>query len=66
MLPSALDHVQEIAGRGDQLAVFLDYDGTLTAIVSHPKKVVALRFPATYLQRCDLSVARGPKWPRSR
>ena len=38
MLPSALDHVQEIAGRGDQLAVFLDYDGTLTPIVSHPEK----------------------------
>ena len=40
MPPSALDHVQEIAGRGDQLAVFLDYDGTLTAIVSDPKKAL--------------------------
>jgi trehalose-phosphatase len=38
MLPSALDHVQEIAGPGDQLAVFLDYDGTLTPIVRHPEK----------------------------
>ena len=38
MTPSALDHVEEIAGRGDRLAVFLDYDGTLTAIVSDPKK----------------------------
>ena len=40
MIPSALDHVQEIAGRGDQLAVFLDYDGTLTPIVSHPEKAL--------------------------
>jgi trehalose-phosphatase len=38
MIPSALEHVQEIAGRSDQLAVFLDYDGTLTPIVSHPEK----------------------------
>jgi len=37
MIPSALDYVQEIAGRSDQFAVFLDYDGTLTAIVSDPK-----------------------------
>jgi trehalose-phosphatase len=40
MLPSALGHVQEIAGRGDQLAVFLDYDGTLTPIVSRPDEAV--------------------------
>ena len=40
MIPSALDHVQKIAGRSDQLAVFLDYDGTLTAIVSDPKKAL--------------------------
>jgi trehalose 6-phosphate phosphatase len=40
MIPSALDHVQKIAGRSDQLAVFLDYDGTLTAIVSEPKKAL--------------------------
>jgi trehalose-phosphatase len=39
MLPSALEHVQEIAGAGDRsLAIFLDYDGTLTPIVSHPEK----------------------------
>src|SRR5215831_1467386 len=40
MIRSALECVQEIAPRGQQLAVFLDYDGTLTPIVSHPEKAV--------------------------
>lgn len=41
MLPSALDHVQEIAGaRHCALAVFLDYDGTLSPIVSRPEQAV--------------------------
>ncbi len=40
MIPSALEHVQEIAGGNRQLAVFLDYDGTLTPIVSHPEKAL--------------------------
>jgi trehalose-phosphatase len=40
MIPSALEHVQEIAGHNDQLAVFLDYDGTLTPIVSCPEKAL--------------------------
>jgi alpha,alpha-trehalase len=37
MIPSALEHVQEIAGPSGRVAVFLDYDGTLTPIVSQPK-----------------------------
>ncbi len=37
MIPSALDCVQEIAGHRDRLGVFLDYDGTLTPIISHPQ-----------------------------
>ena len=37
MLPSALEHVQEIAGSSGRVAVFLDYDGTLTPIVGQPE-----------------------------
>src|SRR5690242_10392430 len=41
MLPSALEHVDEIAEAGDRgLAIFLDYDGTLTPIVSDPEKAL--------------------------
>jgi trehalose-phosphatase len=40
MISSAFDHVQEIAGRDRRLAIFLDYDGTLTPIVSRPERAV--------------------------
>ena len=67
MLPSALDHVQEIAGRGDQLAVFLDYDGTLTPIVSDPKKALLSDSMRQTLQSLVMRVSRRhPKRPRSR
>jgi trehalose 6-phosphate phosphatase len=71
MLPSALDHVQEIAGaRHHALAVFLDYDGTLTPIVSHPKNAwladsmrqtlreLAARAPVAILSGRDLEDVR--------
>ena len=71
MIPSALEHVQEIAGSGDRLAVFLDYDGTLTPIVSHPEdawlsdsmrqtlRSLAARVPVTILSGRDLDDVRG-------
>jgi trehalose-phosphatase len=40
MLPSALKQVQEIVRRNDRPALFLDYDGTLTPIVSQPEKAL--------------------------
>jgi trehalose-phosphatase len=43
MLPSALEHFEEIAGHGDRrLVIFLDYDGTLTPIVSRPDQAVLM------------------------
>src|SRR5215475_13602691 len=71
MIPSALEHVHEIAKSGDRLAVFLDYDGTLTAIVSHPEdawhsdsmrqtlRSLAARVPVAILSGRDLDDVRG-------
>jgi trehalose 6-phosphate phosphatase len=71
MIPSALEHVQEIAGRSGQLAVFLDYDGTLTPIVSYPQdawlpdsmrqtlRSLAARVPVAILSGRDLNDVRG-------
>lgn len=56
MLPSALGHVQEIAARGDQLAVFLDYDGTLTPIVSQPDQAALLNSTRTVLRTVSAKV----------
>jgi trehalose 6-phosphate phosphatase len=71
MIPSALEHIQEIAQSGDRLAVFLDYDGTLTPIVSHPEdawlsdsmrqalRSLAARVPVAILSGRDLDDVRG-------
>jgi trehalose-phosphatase len=70
MIPSALEHVQEIAGRSRQVAVFLDYDGTLTSIVSQPENAwlsdsirqalreLAVRAPVAILSGRDLDDVR--------
>ena len=71
MIPSALEYIQEIGRRGDRLAVFLDYDGTLTPIVSHPEdaslsdsmrqtlRSLAARLPVAILSGRDLEDIRG-------
>jgi trehalose-phosphatase len=71
MIPSALEHVQEIARSGDRLAVFLDYDGTLTPIVSQPEEAwlsdsmrqtlrsLTARVPVAILSGRDLDDVRG-------
>jgi trehalose-phosphatase len=71
MIPSALEHVQEIAQSDDRLAVFLDYDGTLTPIVSRPEdawlsesmrqtlRSLAARVPVAILSGRDLDDVRG-------
>ena len=71
MIPSALEHIQQIGRRGDRLAVFLDYDGTLTPIVSHPEdaslsdsmrqtlRSLAARLPVAILSGRDLEDVRG-------
>src|SRR6266571_5191195 len=70
MLLSALKHVQEIAGRSGRVAVFLDYDGTLTPIVSQPQdawlsdsmqqtlRALAARAPVAILSGRDLDDVR--------
>jgi len=70
-IPSALNRLHEIAPtRGRRLAVFLDYDGTLTPIVSHPAHAVlsdstrqavqtlAARMPVAILSGRDLDDIR--------
>jgi trehalose 6-phosphate phosphatase len=67
---SALEHVQEMAGRSGQVAIFLDYDGTLTPIVSQPENAwlsesmrkavreLAARVPVAILSGRDLDDIR--------
>jgi trehalose-phosphatase len=71
MIASALENVQQIARSGDRFALFLDYDGTLTPIVSHPEdawlsdsmqqtlRSIAARAPVAILSGRDLADLRG-------
>ena len=70
MIPSALEHLQDVAGRSGRPAVFLDYDGTLTPIVSQPENAwlsdsmrqtlreLAARGPVAILSGRDLDDVR--------
>jgi alpha,alpha-trehalase len=62
-LPSALDRVDDITGRRRQLAVFLDYDGTLTPIVPRPEDAVLapeVRETVSRLARvCTVAIISG-------
>jgi trehalose 6-phosphate phosphatase len=57
-LPPALDHLDEIAAliRGRRLAVFLDYDGTLTPIVDDPARALLPALARRALERLAASV----------
>jgi alpha,alpha-trehalase len=64
-LPSALEHAEAIgrrAGKG-RLAVFLDYDGTLTPIVEHPDRAyfpeAAREAVKTLAKLCTVAVVSG-------
>jgi alpha,alpha-trehalase len=71
MISSALEHIEEMARSGDRLTVFLDYDGTLTPIVSRPEdawlsdsmrqtlRSLAARMPVAILSGRDLDDVRG-------
>jgi trehalose 6-phosphate phosphatase len=71
MIPSALEHIQEIVSQGDHIAIFLDYDGTLTPIVSQPQdawlsdsmqqtlRLLAARVPVAILSGRDLDDVRS-------
>lgn len=65
-LPSALEHLGEIVDRAQgsrRLAVFLDYDGTLTPIVERPEDAVlsdaARRAVAELAEACPVAVISG-------
>lgn len=64
-LPSGLDSMEQIAGRlaGKRAAVFLDYDGTLTPIVSRPELAVLSDEMRATLERlaavCTVAIVSG-------
>ena len=65
MIPLALEHLDDIAARarGRRLAVFLDYDGTLTPIAERPEQAVlspAMRQALEQLSaRCPVVIVSG-------
>jgi alpha,alpha-trehalase len=64
-LPSALDHAGEIYGHlaGRRLAVFLDYDGTLTPIVRRPEDAHLSKSTRKVIERlarrCPVAIVSG-------
>ena len=64
-LPSALKNLKEIrcCFQRKQLAVFLDYDGTLTPIVNHPKEALLSETMREILQKltshCAVTIISG-------
>lgn len=64
-IPSALEHMEDIAQKiqGKRLAVFLDYDGTLTPIVDRPELAILsekMRETIQHLtQQCPVAIVSG-------
>jgi alpha,alpha-trehalase len=63
-LPSALEAIDEIdASHAKRLAVFLDYDGTLTPIVAHPEDAILSEEMRDTIRRlakiCSVAVVSG-------
>jgi alpha,alpha-trehalase len=64
-LPSALDRLEEVrrAIEGRCVALFLDYDGTLTPIVAHPSQALLADATRSLLrelaERCTVAVISG-------
>ncbi len=68
-LPTAADRVSEITGRvtGKRIAVFLDYDGTLTPIVDRPERAIlsdeARAIVRSLSTRCTVAIVSGRDRP---
>jgi len=67
-LPHALDSFEKIKGQieGKEVVVFLDCDGTLTPIVSHPEDALLSEEMRKNAYQPGRSMPRnGNKWKRS-
>ncbi|MBL6946371.1 MAG: trehalose-phosphatase [Rhodospirillales bacterium] len=68
-LPSAFDRSEEVNERlaGKKLAIFLDYDGTLTPIVDRPEMAILSESARTIVRglagRCSLAIVSGRDRP---